>query len=386
MRPATRRPTTSSARLPPLPLISEDAGLDLAAFIHAKDQVEADKFSHNLNDNTTPSVRLRRFGSFAGTWGYTQLVALFERSTAVPANDVVLLFASDCGVKNRKHRQALFSNDYAIAGAGVYKKERKTMFTLVFAKGFVRAPIENSQLDLANIQGDGKYTGSGKSFDTATFRVQGQYTHAGAQIHSAATIETLDDTTGALGDLKHDNSVICPTQINHEVLEVKTIKAWTKTSQKCTRNAGDFSTADNLDRIRPFAQKGKCYHRFRFCSPKGSVWVYDREYKTAAAASTPLTDVKNELLDAQGDVTVVCPTWINPKLRKRIVSNWHVLVNKTCARDGKSYNTEGLKRDAPFAKKGFCYHRQYFCDTQGRTWAKDSEYFTYAEWASLKRK
>jgi len=369
----------------PVQLISEDAGIDLAAFVHAKDQVEASSFTHNLNDGTTPSVRLRRFGTFSGAWGYTQLVALFERSTAVPANDVIMLFASDCGVKSRKHRQAIFSNDYSVAGAGMYKKERKNVFTLVLTKGFVRAPIQNAQLDQAGLEGNGKFTGVGKSWETATFRVQGEFTHPGDQIHSAAAIEALDDSTGALGDLKDDSSVKCPTQINNEALEIKTVKPWTKTSQKCTRNSGDFTTADNLDRLRPFAQKGKCYQRFRFCSPSGAVWTYDREYKTAAAASTPLTDVKNELLDALGDVTVVCPTWVSPKLRIRTVSNWHVLNGKTCAR-GTGFNAEGVKRDAPFAKKGKCFHRQQFCDAQGRIWAKDSEYHTYAEWASLKRK
>jgi len=370
---------------PATTLITEDAGIDLAAYTHAKDQIDTNSFSHDTSDKTTPTARLQKFGSFAGSWGMTQVVALFQRSTAVPANDVIMLFACDCGIKTRKHRVVLFDKSYSRAGVGVSNKERNTMFTLVFAKGFTRAPITNEQLAAANIEGNGLYTGAGASFDTATFKKQGVAVNAGPQIHSKQAIENFDDSTGELGTLASDNSVECPEQINHEILEIRTVRAWTRTSQSCTRNTAPFTTADNLDRVKPFAQKGKCYHRFRFCSAKGAVWTYDREYKTKSQVNTPTKDISNELGDALGDVTIACPTWISPKLRIRIVNNWFVLSKLSCKR-GTNYGANGLKRDPPLAKKGKCYHRQYFCDEANRVWAKDSEYYTLAQWSSLKRK
>lgn len=281
--------------LAPSTLISEDAGIDLAAYAHAKDQVEAGSFNHQTSDNTTPAARLQKFGTVSGTWAMTQMVALFSRSTAVPANDVIMLFASDCGVKSRKHRSALFDKAYLSAGVGVYNKEKKTMITLVFARGFTRAPITNEQLAAANIEGDGMYSGAGASFDTATFKKAGQTVIPGPQIHTAAKIQNPDDTNGDLGNLQDDKSVVCPDQINHEVLELRTIRSWTRTSQTCKRGEGAFTTSDHLDRTKPFAQKGRCFHRFRFCTASGAVFVFDREYKTKDAALSPVKDVINEV-------------------------------------------------------------------------------------------
>ena len=368
----------------PVPLISEDAGVDLAAFTHAKDQVSNRLFRHAKSDNTTPAANLKRFGTFSGTWSYTQLVGQFERSTVVSANDIILLFASDCGVASRKHRAALFTNTYTVAGAATANVERTTVVTLIFVQGFTRFPITNQQLVDANIQGDGLYSGPGKSWETSVFRPPGSFPKQVDQIHTETLIEKYDDSTGLLGNLKDDGSVECPTIVNHEVLAIRTIKGWVKTSEKCKRGEGDFTTPDFLDRKRPFAQNKKCYHRFRFCGASTKVYVFDREYKTKENSNKPLTNVMNVLGDGKGDVTVDCPTWISSKLIVRQVTNWYIHTAKGCER-GTDYNAEGIKRDAPFAKKGKCYHRQYFCDTEKNIWALDNQYYTYAEWAALKR-
>ena len=369
---------------PAAPGVSEDAGIDLAALAHAKDQVAFKLFRHNTNDNTTPAANLKRFGTLSGAWSVNQLVGQFERTTVVPANDIIMLFASDCGIASRKHRTALFSTTHLVAGAATANTERITVATLIFAVGFKRLPITNEQLAAANIQGNGMYSGPGQSHETAVFRPNGSFPQSGAQIHTEAVIEKYDDSTGLLGSLADDGSVVCPTIINHNVLEIRTVRAWTKSSAKCQRGQGDFTTADNLDRKRPFAQGGKCYHRFRFCGETGAVYTYDREYKTQDNFQKPLTDVVNVLGDALSDSTVECPAWINSKLIIRVVTNWHILPAKTCAR-GTDFDTAGLKRDAPIAKAGKCYHRQLFCDEKGKVWAKDHEYYTYSQWAALKR-
>jgi len=307
----------------------------------------------------------------------------------VPANDVVMLLASDCGVPSRKHRSMIFSNTFACAGVGVYNKERTTVFTLVFAQGFIRAPITNAQLDTALIEGNGSFVGQGASFSTATFKKYGDFTHPAPEIHTLQNIEQYDDSTGELGNLTNDGSVVCPTKINSDVLEVRTVKGWTKTSQKCTQGQGDFTTTDNLDRKAPFAQNGKCYHRFRFCAPSGTVYTYDREYKTQAAVNTPpSSDIKNELGDAVDDSSVTCPTWVNSSLRVRVVNNWYLFSSTTkCTQGQDGFDaTSGVKRVAPFAKSGRCYQRALYCSPQGYIWAKDSEYLTYSQWAATKTK
>jgi len=375
--------------LPPVSPLSEDAGADLAAYTHALDQVTSGTFSQTASDaKTTPTDTLNRFGKFAGSWSFTQMAALFERSTAVPANDVIMLFATSCGDKTRKYRSLLFSTTYTQIGVGVYNRERKTMFTVIFLKGFTRAPISNEQLNAALIEGDGMYTGSGASFPTAVFRPIGTDARPITlpQIHTQQKIEATDDTTGELGNLTDDGSIKCPTQINHNVYSIRDLKPWTKTSQKCTRGQGDFTTPDFLDRKKPFAQKGKCYHRFRYCGSTGAVYVYDRQYKTLDDANKPLSDVKNELLDGKSDATVVCPRWVSPSLRIRLVTNWYLITTEKCTRGSNGYATNGIRRDDPFAKRGRCYHRQLFCDERGQVWAKDSEYLTYSTWAALKRK
>lgn len=364
--------------------IVEDAGLDVAAYSHAKNQVENQLFRHNMSDETSPTANVRKYGRFEGQWKITQLVAQFQRSTAVPANDIVMLFASDCGISSRKHRTTLFSNDFKAVGAGIHNKERKTIATVIFGTGFIRNPLTNQQLTEAMIEGNGKYSGAGKSHETATFKTYGQFTHDGAQVHTKDSIESFDDSNGPLGTLKDDGSVKCPTKINSEVLELSTVRGWTKTSQHCERGKDAFTTADHLDRVIPFAQNGKCYHRFRFCAASGAVYTYDRQYKTEQQLSIPVHDIKNELGDGHSDQSVKCPEWINNNLRTRVVNNWYIFDDKNKCTRGTDYNTStGLKRVVPFAKLGRCYQRLLYCHTDGIVWAKDSEYKTYAQWASL---
>jgi len=366
---------------------AEDAGADLAAYLHAKDQVSAGSLNNDLADGTKAIDNLKRFGKFTGAWFFTQMGAQFDRSTPIPGNDVVMLFATSCGDKSRKWRAVMASDDYTQVGVGVYNKERKTLYTAIFTKGFVRSPITNDQLNAAVVEGDAMYSGSGESQPTASFRPFGTDVRPQTpQIHTQERIEATDDTTGELGTLKDDGSVKCPTQINHQVFGIKDIKPWVKTSQVCKRGSGDFTTADFLDRKAPFAQKGKCYQRFRYCGATGAVYVYDRQYKTLADANRPLSDVSNELLDGKGDATTVCPNWISSALRIRVVTNWYLKSTEKCTRGANGYLATGLRRDAPFAKKGRCYHRQLFCDEKNQVWAKDSEYYTYSTWAALKRK
>lgn len=364
--------------------VVEDAGLDVAAYAHAKNQVDYALFRHNMNDDTTPTGNAKKYGRFEGQWKLTQLVAQFERSTAVPANDIVMLLASDCGISSRRHRAVLFSADFKAVGAGIYNKERKTIATMVFATGFIRNPLTNQQLTDAMIEGDGKFSGAGKSFETASFKTYGEFKHEGAEIHTKTSIEQYDDSTGLLGNLQDDGSVKCPTKINSKLLELSTIRGWTKTSQTCTRGQGFFTTSDNLDRLKPFAQNGKCFHRFRFCSANSQVYTFDRQYKTDEQISNPVYDIKNELGDAKDDNSVKCPEWINNDLRVRVVNNWYIFDNKIACTRGTDYSsTTGLQRLAPIAKSGKCYHRHQYCHTDGVVWAKDSEFKTYSQWAAL---
>jgi hypothetical protein len=94
--------------------------------------------------------------------------------------------------------------------------------------------------------------------------------------------------------------------------------------------------------------------------------------------------VQNELVDAKDDGSAQCPTYINPeKLALRVVKAWR-LVAGSCNRmdDEWNYNGHFIKRTLPFAKNEKCYHRLSFCNYDGKIYAQDWEYKTWAKAAT----
>jgi hypothetical protein len=78
------------------------------------------------------------------------------------------------------------------------------------------------------------------------------------------------------------------------------------------------------------------------------------------------------------DGSVRCPSWVHPANAKAggYMRDW-ALTQAKCVRGTEDFKkTNNLRRIAPFAHKGKCYHRLSYCSDQGLVWVKDREYNT----------
>lgn len=369
-------------------VLTEDAAIDLAAYSHSQDLLSsgAKAPSHTGSDKSDTESRMRKFGSFIGKYFFFELVSYKRQSEPVGADDIIDSFVSDCTLKDKKNRMLIFSNDVTGFGAGVASAGGRIFVTLMGAKGFIRKSVTNAQLEQARVEGNANYKGTGVQHPNARWRDQKEFAKGTEQVVKPFTPKKLDDSTGPLGDLKDDGSVKCPDFVNSGALEKAVIKQWTVTSKTCVRGKGEFTRTDNLARYAPFAKNNRCYHRLSYCSTKGKVWVFDREYKTLAevnvkAALIPKKSILGELKD---DKTTDCPQWVNGNLRKRIVQDWHKASNDKCKRGTNGFDAKGFKAHRAVSRDKRCYQRNEFCCTGGFVWVKDSEYLTFAEYEARK--
>lgn len=363
-----------------VPLLAENVGLDLAAWTQAKDMITNIRaLKHVGSDKSTVKQRMIRFGKFTGAYKFFEMLAYFKQTKPVPADQIIDLYITDCGNKNRPHRKIVFESDVTHFGAGVVYANKETWITLLSSKGFERNGVENKKLDEAWIEGNGLYKGQGRSHTSARWREAGEFIHKGAQIHVQDKIDGVSDVTGPLGDLKDDKSVACPNFVSSKTLGVKIINDWHLTSERCDRKESPWSKSESfIRRTLPFAQKGKCYHRLSYCL-EGRVWAIDRQYKTFAEYSKETSpNVENPLGDAKDDLSTRCPGFINPKLRKKVIRDWYQNGEK-CTKGKDGFSDAGFFRINPFAKSKNCYQRLKYC-SNGLVYLKDSQYMTYAEW------
>lgn len=191
------------------------------------------KLQHSGSDRSKPEDRLSKYGYFYGKYTFYELLAFTKQEAAVPANDILLLMVTDCGVKERLHRKIVFDEDISHFGAGVFYRDQTSFYTLMASVGYTRKAVSNEALDRARIEGDGLYSGDGEDQPEAQWREAESFVHSGEQVHTEAHIEQYDDSNGDLGDLVDDGSVECPAFINPKLLMKKDIRDWTKTSRKC---------------------------------------------------------------------------------------------------------------------------------------------------------
>lgn len=364
----------------PVPLLAEDVGLDLASWTQASDMMHnIRKLRHKGSDLSTVKQRMKRFGQFKGAYKFFEMLSFFKQTKPVPADKIIDLFITDCGNKKRPHRKIIFESDVTHFGAGVVYANKETWITVISSKGFTRNGVPNKKLDQAWIEGDGLYKGQGRSHTSARWREAGEFVHKGPQIHVQAKIDGVTDKTGPLGNLKNDKSVTCPNFVNPKILGIKVVNKWHMTSENCDRKLAPWSKSKSyVRRTLPFAQNKKCYHRLSYCL-NGRVWAIDRQYKTFKEWSNKSNpDGVDELGDAKDDLSVKCPGFINPKLRKKVVRDWYATGEK-CERGKRGFTDNGFFRINPFAKKNKCYQRLKYCQG-GIVYLKDSQYVTYAEW------
>lgn len=374
---------TNQKALQPL---TEEAGIDIAAYKHSKDILEKiKKLSHTGSDNSSPEDRLKREGRFIAGKNYVYELVAYEKSNKViTANDIILLLVSDCGLMSRAKRNYLFSEKVDNFGAGVYIKGTHMAVTVLGTKNFTSKKLTAEEKKKANIEGDGKFKGEGSQQNKTTEKNKETFTKDKKDDTKGVTpLKEGGDNNGPLGDKKDDKSVACPKTVNSKIFQKSIIKNWSLTSKSCKRGEGDFKRTDHLAKYAPFAKKGKCYHELAYCSNAGKVWVLHREYKTLKevdpnAPGVVVTD-EQSLKNAKEDKQVECPDWLNKNLIKRFVKDWWV-SGERCSRGSDGFSSKGFDRVLPFAYKRKCYQKLRFCDEGGYVWMRNSEYYTLPEW------
>ena len=361
--------------------ISEEIGLDMAAYVQSKDMLENIKdLNHIGSDKSTVEDRMRRFGRFTGSFLFFEIMSTFVQTQPVSADKIVQLFITDCGNKGREHRKLIFNPDVTQMGASVQYSNKRTYITILAAKNFRSNAVSNKQMSEAWIDGEGKFTGEGRAHPEAKWRYASEFVKNGAEIYDQNVIDGIDMTQNELGDAKDDGSQRCPTFINPEKLAIRVVKAWRQVQGKCNRNDDEWQHKGRfIKRVLPFAKGGKCFHRLFFCDTKGAIFAHDWEYKTWDAAASEDKATQNIVkIVAKDDLSVKCPEFINSKLEKKLINDWYMNGEK-CVRGKNEFANNGFQRINPYATDKKCFHQLRLCSEDGQVWLKDTEYVTFAE-------
>jgi hypothetical protein len=378
----------------PVKPLTESIGADLAATQHSRWIIKENNgvLTHVQTGTTVYDTfikRIQKFGAIVGTYKAIELITSFNQEELVSANDIILHFVADCNNESKSNYAAIYqpTTFYTHAGVGIAAVGDQTVSVLIMTKAYSANPVTNAAMTAAEIEGNGNYFGNGSSQPSTSVKSADAFAHPGNEIYPGLNPANVATGNGPLGDLVNDNSVKCPTWINPA--NVKTdgySRDWAATTTSCTRGTAPFTTTNNLDRVAPFAKANKCYHRLSYCSDQGKIWVKDREYLTlenvdAGASHKPTSAILKNFVN---DKTVDCPSFVNgPLLRKRIVQDWY-LVGITCTVGTGNFDSNGFNSPKAIAMDHKCFHRVQFCDTKGRTWVKDSEYKTLAEFRAEK--
>ena len=178
-----------------VPAISEEVGLDMAAFTQSKDMLENIKnLEHIGSDKSTVQDRMKRFGTFSGTYLFYEIMSTFVQTQPVSADKIVQLFITDCGNKGREHRKLIFNPSVTQMGASVQYSNKRTYVTILAAKNFKSKAVSNKQLSDAWIDGDAKYTGNGRAHPEAKWRYASEFVKNGAELFDQNVIDAIETT------------------------------------------------------------------------------------------------------------------------------------------------------------------------------------------------
>lgn len=381
--------TALNKQKPAAPL-TESVGADLAATSHARYLLKENKgqLSHDGKDRPTKTMskRLSKFGKFVASYKVAELMTAFNQEELVAANDILLHFVTDCNNEAKDNLSTVYApvSDFTHAGVGIAVVGDQTLAVLMMTKSYSSNPVKNAVLTAFELEGNADYFGKGETMPSTSVKTSDAFTHNGKEIYPELNPSNVaKENVKPLFDLVDDKSVACPTWINpSNVKNGGYMQDWALTSKTCVRGTGAFKTTNNLDRVAPFAKNGSCYHRLSYCSDQGTIWVKDREYNTlenvdAGAAHTPKTAIlKNFVNDKSTD----CPPFVNGDLlRKRFVQDWY-LNGSDCTVGAGNFDKNGFNSPLAIAMQKKCFHRVQFCDSKGRTWVRDSEYKTLAEY------
>jgi uncharacterized protein YkwD len=115
-------------------ILAPEKGLSLAAKDHVTDQGKTGQTGHNGSDRSTPETRMKRYGSFSGSWTLGENIDYGDTT----GRDIVCGLLIDDGVPNRGHRTNIMNRAFTQTGVGYgTHTQYRTSCTITYANGYV---------------------------------------------------------------------------------------------------------------------------------------------------------------------------------------------------------------------------------------------------------
>ena len=124
---------TALGRVNTVGVLIPERGLSLAAKDHVTDQSKTGQTGHNGSDKSTPEIRMKRYGTFSGSWTLGENIAYGETS----GRDIVCGLLIDDGVPSRGHRTNIMNKAFTQTGVGSgTHTQYRTSCTITYASGY----------------------------------------------------------------------------------------------------------------------------------------------------------------------------------------------------------------------------------------------------------
>jgi uncharacterized protein YkwD len=124
---------TALGRANAVSVLIPEKGLSLAAKDHVTDQSRTGQTGHNGSDRSTPETRMKRYGTFGGSWTLGENLDY----GAITGRDIVCDLLIDDGVPNRGHRTNIMNRAFTQTGVstGTHTQYR-TSCAITYANGY----------------------------------------------------------------------------------------------------------------------------------------------------------------------------------------------------------------------------------------------------------
>ena len=114
-------------------LLFPEKGLSFAAKSHVIDQSKTGQTGHNGSDRSTPETRMKKYGTFGGSWTWGENIA-YGSSTG---RDIIVDLLIDDGVPGRGHRANIMNSAFKQTGVGFgTHTQYRTSCTITYASGY----------------------------------------------------------------------------------------------------------------------------------------------------------------------------------------------------------------------------------------------------------
>jgi len=113
--------------------LTPERGLSRAAKDHATDQSRTGQIGHNGSDRSTPETRMRRYGTFSGSWTWGENISYGDAA----GREIVCSLLIDDGVPSRGHRTNIMNRAFTQTGVGFgTHTQYRTSCTIDYAAGY----------------------------------------------------------------------------------------------------------------------------------------------------------------------------------------------------------------------------------------------------------